>query len=60
MENTKSGQKLSHEQIGETANKIIPLLEGLSKTDVEAVFEWIENSTKQYYFLSSPKDLRNS
>jgi hypothetical protein len=51
---------LTFEQVGETANKILPHLYGLSKTSVEGVLEWVNNTVNSYYFLSNPNDLRNS
>ena len=49
---------LSFEQIGETANKILPHLDGLSKTSVEGVLEWVKNTANSRYLLSNPNDLR--
>ena len=51
---------LSFEQIGETANKILPHLDGLSKTSVEGVLEWVKNTANSRYLLSNPTDLRKS
>lgn len=51
---------LSLEQMGETANKILPLLYGLNKPSIEGILEWVKNSLDKCYYLSNPNDLRKS
>ena len=51
---------LTHEQIGEIANKVLGHLYGLNRVSVKSVLNWVENSLDKCYFLSNPKDLRNS
>ena len=54
-----SQRELTLDEIGVIANKMLTHLEGLSKPQIETVFEWMKNSVNPNY-LYFHQDLKTS
>ncbi len=51
---------VTHEELGTIANEILAHLDGLNLPSVEYVMDFVNTEIVKNYFLSNPKDLRNS